>query len=570
MAPMGGMPGGMPNVDDIKAMEAEIDNFVRNLPVEQQKQFYKDVEELTGIMEKMSPDELNDFVGSVFSEAGLTETPKPPTAPQPATTTPAQEEKPKPAETKPAVVIMTAPSGPTEKALAMLDAIIDRTEEFMLKAQIIPELPGKMNKWVVQKKLTEVSAKIDWSTLETQIDAFKILLYELKETDPKTGVYRHIGNLIKDEALYNNLATLQVTLDAYVPQVYVPDFGLDMVSKESREAIRHVISQYLELFYLLKAPDAIKKILQAYESRAKELTEEEKKFAEKAKQDIEKPRRAAPGEKTPGTPVTPSQTYMPSPYEYDYSGGYGGYTPSYTPYSSYEPAPEPFGEGSAFGKYAGGKPTGGTKKKAAQGEEGEEKEGKGKDEKGKGGKEEKSKEKSPAFAKDDTAEYKMRRAIEKAEEIIDPLKEFDKIFPNFKDHFDTSNFDDTFINDKLKDLVNTIEMNNIQLKKTISDIKSFKKSLDKLNKPTKDHYKKELSKGLKDAIKFYKELHENILEVKDLLNIPIFKSKFSKDKLYVYFGEGTPSAAVLDKVPTVPVTMEQLDKTIQDFMKEVK
>src|ERR1700687_6026513 len=73
---------GGPSLEDIKAMEAEIDNFVKTLPPEQQKQFYKDVEELTGIMEKMTPEELNEFVGNVFTDAGLIE-PTPPTPPKP-------------------------------------------------------------------------------------------------------------------------------------------------------------------------------------------------------------------------------------------------------------------------------------------------------------------------------------------------------------------------------------------------------------------------------------------------------------------------------------------------------
>lgn len=565
------MPGGAmqaPSMEDIKAMEAEIDKFVQSLPPEQQKQFYKDVEELTGIMEKMSPDELNEFVGSVFSDAGLVEqAPKP--MPQP---TPAPKEEPTaPKETKPAVVITTAPSGPTEKALKMINGIIDRTEEFMLKAQIIPELPGKMDKWVVQKKLTEVSTKLDWESLEKQIDEFKLLLYSLLEKDPKTGIYKHIGNLIKDEALYNNLATLQVTLDAYVPLVYAPDFGLDKVSKESRAAIRQVVSQYIEAFYLLNIPAAIKKLAQIYDPRAKELSEEEKKAIEQARKEAERTRRAAPGEKTPGT----QPSYASSPYDYidNYYGGDYSYPSSYSPaIPSPEYAPlsdtqllEMSGKGSTGSSKAPGK---------KEGKEGKEEKESKESKEGKEGEKAATTKKIEEVKKDDTANRKMDRIITKIEDITEPFKLFGSVLTKFKDHFDNNDFDDAFIEDKLKDLVTSIEMINIQLKKATNDIKAFKKSLKDLNKTTQNHYKKELSKALKtkgnDIVSFYKTLMMQIKEMKSLMDLPVYKSKFNENKRYVFFNEGNPTGKVKEKVPAVPVTMDQLATTIEAFLKEVE
>ncbi|HLF67220.1 MAG TPA: hypothetical protein VI522_06335, partial [Gammaproteobacteria bacterium] len=51
-----------------RQLDQEIQAFVKTLPPEQQEQFHKDVEELTKVMEKMSEDELMEFVGSVLSE----------------------------------------------------------------------------------------------------------------------------------------------------------------------------------------------------------------------------------------------------------------------------------------------------------------------------------------------------------------------------------------------------------------------------------------------------------------------------------------------------------------------
>jgi len=565
-----GMPGQGPSVDDIKAMEQEIDNFVRSLPPEQQKQFYKDVEELTGIMEKMSPDELNEFVGSVFSDAGLTEPTPPPAKPTPTPTAVPKE------EAKPAVVITTAPSGPTEKALNMINSIIKRTEEFMRKAQIIPELQVKMNKWVVQKKLLEVTAALDWETVEVQIDELNVLLYSLREIDHKTGQYKHIGNLIKDEALYNNLATLQVTLEAYVPLIYAPDFGLEAVSKESRAAIREVLSQYLESFYLLNIPAAIKKVKLLYEPRAKELTEEEKKAAEQARKEAEKTRMAAPATKSSGTRAPYTSTPYNPPSSYDRGSSDYGYTPSSYGSYDYGTPSVPSGRAPSAAGGAGAKP-GTTAKAEGKGGKagGGEKEGAGAEETGeapgattKGGKTAAKEE-----IKEDPNILRKLSRITKIEDDIEKLKDksFGDTFKKFKDDFlngDLSNTDTT-IEARAKALENT----NTSLKKAIDDIKKFKKDdLGKLNKTEQDHYKKELSSSLKDVVKFYKALRDDVATIQQVASYPSEVAKFGKNKYYLYFGKGSPSADVKNKIdalyPKDRITMEQLDKTIQDFLKE--
>jgi len=566
-APMPSLPGlGQgPSLEEIKAMESEIDNFVRGLPPEQQKQFYKDVEELTGIMEKMTPDELNEFVGSVFSEAGLMEKP----APQPAKPAPKPEPvKTKKEEVKPAVVITTAPSGPTEKAVNMITAIIKRTEEFMRKAQIIPELQSKMNKWVVQKKLLEVTANLDWEVVETQIDELNVLLYSLKEKDPVTDQYKHIGNLIKDEALYNNLATLQVTLEAYVPNIYVPAFGLETVSKESRAAIREVLSQYLESFYLLNVPAAIKKVKALYEPRAKELKEEEKHLAEQAKMYVEQPRASAPAVRSPGTipPYTPAPYTPPSRYDYTPAPSY---TPTpYTPHS-YTPTTATPGKtlSAAGGGAAGGKA--GAAPKAEKGgvapsKEGE-KEGIAGGEKVAGAPDSGA---APTAAKDTALETKFYRLTAKIDDSTEILKEFKDDFKKFNTHFYADDFkeDDA----TLKTRVKAIEETNKALKKSTADIKKFKDDLKTANQATQDSYKKSLSSSLSDTVKFYQALYDDIGKIMVAASYPDRASHFKRNKYYIYFGKGTPSDAVQKEIPKVTVTMDELYKTIGDFIKEAK
>ena len=577
MAPMGNM--GMPSMDDIQAMEAEIDKFVRSLPPEQQKQFYKDVEELTNIMEKMTPDELNDFVGNVFTEAGLIEQPVPAKpAPKPEVTK-AKE------EAKPVIAVTTAPSAPTEKAVSMINAIIKRTEEFMRKAQVIPELQAKMNKWVVQKKLLDVTANLDWQTVETQIDELNVLLYHLKETDPVTGQYKHIGNLIKDEALYNNLATLQVTLDAYVPAVQIPPFGLETVSKESRAAIREVLSQYLEAFYLLNVPAAIKKVKALYEPRAKQLKEEEKQRAEKAYGEAQKTRTPAPAVKSPGTkaPSTPPTYSPPAPSRS------ADHTPSYTPSAAAPSAkseartPDIWEQNKTYqgrallnpkaapketkGGEKGKKPDTGKGKEETFGEETQEAPSTDGGTGGKGGTGGTS---GTPTQKDRNLDYKASRLAGKVDSGLEKLKAFEKEFKNIAAQF-TSSSDFKENDPKLKDRVAAMETAQSSLKSAISDMKKLKDDIKALSPEKQEDYKTLLPDYLSDAVKFYKSIRNSINT--EGATIRSYKATYQAShpiKYYIYFGEGTPPDPVKTAVPNVPVTLDVLGKAIDDFLNEAK
>lgn len=601
------MMGGMPSPDDLQQIEAEIDKFVRSLPPEQQAQFYKDVEELTGIMEKMSPDELTEFVGGVFTEAGLVE-PAPTPQIEPVSTptaTPTQE-------VKPPVLVTPALTGPTEKAIAMLDSIIDSTEEFLRKAQIIPELSGKMNKWVTQKKVKNAPAQMSWESLQSKIEEFNALLYTLQDKDPKSGEYRHIGNLLKNEALYNNLAKMQVSLQAYVPLVIVPEFGLDKVTKQSRAAIREVLNQYLEAFFLLDVITEIKKAQQLYEGRAKELTDEEKKFADKAKSETEKPRQQSAAVRSSGSAgkrsaydelygndygYKPSSSYSPSysPSSYDYD------TPSNVYGDSSPRSPSPRSSAGSSGDKSG--------KSAANddGGKGNKSDGSGKND-GKDGKDGKpsTDKKTDSDVKKDTAlEVQLLNMKEKLDATVEPLKKFDPIFTKFKEHIlDKKDFDaklksqDMASPDDFENLQKAIKSADDELQVVTTAITKFNKSLLKTNKATQDHYRKELEKTLKDSIKFYETLFTDLKAVKE--NPDLYKQNMHANKRYIFYGEDKAKAStrvkkveVIDPTitatatstepttmtdetatattpPAKPTTMADMFKTIEAFLNEVK
>lgn len=579
--PMGGMP--MPSPEELKLIESEIDNFVRSLPPEQQAQFYKDVEEMTHIMEQMSPDELNAFVEGVFTDAGL--------VPPADEASPASIEEPKemPAPTpevteQKAEPVVTAPASETQKAVQMIESIIQLTQNFLMKADTIPELPGKIDKWVTQQKLKNLTESLEWNQVRNQIENFNTTLHTLLEKDPKTKEYRHIGSLIKQESLYNNLSQLQKNLTTNVPKVEVPPFGLDKVSKESRAAIREIMSAYLEAFYSMQIPGDLTKLISLYETRAQELTEEEKKLGEKAYTASSQPRQQDPMGRVGGQGRGYSDYYGSSydtssydPYANYYGGGYSSsYPSSYSsdyyntsPSSSRSTADTSEKDSIAGGGYAG---SGARKSSASKGNDATATASKRSKTIAPDGITAEEDEKTPSAPsktakKDDAKDRKIMRIISDLETVTDAIKEYDAI-KKFHDHMrDAKAFEASYIKTTLTDFVGT-QMPTLerQLKKTTSDIKAFKRSL---KSEEKDRYKTELESGLKDQVDFYKKLRKEIQDI-ELMWDKKYSSSMQLDRKYVYFGQGkeNASAEVTAVLPEVPVTMFDLLKNINSFLDE--
>lgn len=282
----GGKPGQPAQLgpDDLKMleqMEQEINKFVNTLPPEEQKKFWNDVDELTKVMNNMSEEELLKFMEDVFKE----EAPPAPVAPlAPVAPTPAPE-LPKPVIEKPKEAEVVKPitlSKKQEDALKMIDSLIVKINNFLKKAQIVPDISIKVTAWIKKGKLTGLKATTTWAIIKSQIEELEKNLNKLKDRDPKTTHYKYIDALIADEGLYNNLAKLENSLAKFEPKIDVPSLGLGKLNRHSREALRSVIASLNEGITLLDIPAGLEKIFAGYETTAQSLKQAEEASVKKA------------------------------------------------------------------------------------------------------------------------------------------------------------------------------------------------------------------------------------------------------------------------------------------------
>jgi len=261
----------------MEASEA-IDDYVKTLSSEEQAEFNRAVEEVSEMIEGMSEEEFNKFLSEMF--AGEEETDKEAVLTPEEIPVEEEEEEEEP-------VVTPEQQRKIDNVLAMIDGITKEINLFITKVQSSPDLPGNIERWGKKGKIKEWPDKLAWADFKKQLESFVQKLYKVKEQDPKTKEYKYAGDLLEDETLFNNLAQLQVKLTKNVIKIEIPEFGLQKMSKKSKEVAKIVVITLTESIYTLKIPEALDTLFEKYEPKAekirKEEEEAEKKAAEAAK-----------------------------------------------------------------------------------------------------------------------------------------------------------------------------------------------------------------------------------------------------------------------------------------------
>ena len=533
-------------MQDLTTLEKEleetskaIDEYVSTLSPDEQEEFNKAVEEVTEMIENMSEEEFTQFLGEIGEEFPLEE-PKEEVI---------EEKDIKEEEIPTPEPVVKEEKGKQSQAILLIDAIITHTNSFVVKIASSPELPGKIEYWGKQGTIKEWPSTLQWKDFKQQLERFSQKLYKMKDRDSQTKKYKYIDNFIKDEALYNNLAQLKRQVTTYGPTIEIPEFGLEKLSAESKQATQKVANAYTEALYILKIPQALEKLFEEYEPVAKKVRAEEeaaeKKAAAEAKKKPTPERALVAGREAEGAdfgyPRTPA--YTPSAY------------PTYTP--TYGPSKIPKREEPTDLKKPG-KPT--------------------KPRPGKPGKPEPTEEKferAPALEKKDleseTALVKMR---ENLKEIAGIIERSDKL-KNIETHVTSE--------EPVDHTLAVIDVPPIKRKisDVISNIKAFKRRVQLLGSVQKKYYKEELKILVDEYKEPLKKVADAINAIKEKIDTDeAFDKSISDEKKYAYLGDEqaisriqkrapAEAKAIKDDIPH-PTSLYELKDEIENFIKTAK
>ena len=459
--------------EDLKFLEEaqkEVEKYVSNLPTEAalraqglseeqikkaetKEKFEREVERLS----KMSEEDLIKEIEKAIADVNVALTPQAEPELPPMSIRQEEERKPEP-----------KPVTPTNKqmaALQLIDALIMSIDNFLRKAQVMVELPGKIISWNKEGKLKGWPTNLTWNIFKDQIEDLDAKLKKLKDRDPKSNNYKYLDDFIKDESTFNNLTKVKDSLARYEPKIELSPFGIDKMTSESRQATRSVVLSLFEATGILAIPSGLDKIFEKYEPTAKKIKEAEE-AAQKRALEQSRAGRVPGGISVGGTPATSRERREGyGQYDYDHGG-------RYYPPSSYE---SPSRSGTEKGAQAPSKglgaPAAGKPSEAKKPEEGK-----------------KPEEKRESDKKADQFEGAYNTALDAFREVYDENDNFKNIEKHFKDK---NNFVDDVI-------VNAIKTATQSIGRATTAAKRLKGRLPSLNDAQKKEYKKAVKDGFKE------------------------------------------------------------------------
>ncbi len=197
-----------------------------------------------------------------------------------------------------------------EKAIDAINSLIAHTNSFIVKAATIPEMPSKVKRWS-KKKDIKIELDQTWNSLKADIERLVEQLNKVLERDQKTKEYYHIDELLKKEALLNNILKVQKNVVKLEPTVQeMPLLSVQKMEKKVKKAYQDIINEYHEALYVLQITAELKDLFTLFDPKAKKYRETEEKAVQEAERLGKRP--ATPAHPVAGGSRVPAPSYGPA------------------------------------------------------------------------------------------------------------------------------------------------------------------------------------------------------------------------------------------------------------------
>lgn len=501
----------LPTREQLKAQglsDIEIERGEKQGKIQTKEKFDEDVKRYS----EMSEEQLFAEMEKALAEVERASTPEAQPEYPPAGIYQGEQEAPTPTPTPTPAAKPAVSSNKQQAAIQLIDTLLGHINKFLSKSQVMVGLPGKITSWIKEGKLKNWPASLTWNSFRAQVEELQAKLNKIKDKDTKSGAYKYLDDLIKDEGTYNNLVKLKNDLAKSEPKISLGDFGVDAMTSVSRQAVRDTLLNLQEALANMGVLAALDKLIEKYEPTAKKIKETEEAAQKKA---LEESRRGR----------SPSYTTVGGypKYEGDYRGRYDfdrGAT-NYTPGKFETPEREKAREDSKKETKAGGG-------QAAGGKKADDKKPEGK----------KSAPEKPKREEDKTVTDLVKDFNAGIFDFYDAYEADQEMLSKIESHIN----DASFVEEKLyKELIPQATQG---ITKSIRAVNVLKRQLK--NKTLTDEQKKEVKKNIRDALKEAKKDLENMS--KQIENVSKSSAAatlvpgarpnplFTQAKKYAYFG----------------------------------
>lgn len=542
--PQDELPFSKEDIHKLEEAAKEVDEFVNTLPPEQQQAFNDEVAALTKEMEKMSEDELLEFIGNVLEMEELQDD--------------EQDEQPvQPAKQKQEIQQKVTHKEKVTKAMtSVLDLMTELAKNIanvLNKIQSIPDFTSQVETWAKQGKMSKWQTRLTWNKLKEEIENLQTKLYKANDKDTKTKEYKYLKDLSENITLKNNLEQLNNVLKKHEPKVKTPDFGLKALTDTSKNALQEIASSLSEAVYELEIPQALEKIFTKYEPKAAQLKKEAEK-KDKAAFDASKKTPRQERAKIAGRKDQSVRRGAGSDVYSDYSVGDYDY-----PYTSYTPARRSSGSTLSPTSYAPARS--GSASSAPSGKAGAPG---SKPEKADTKKDKKTENKKPAGRhKDDLSQKRLDKVESQLDKAMETLEENSGILINIENHITSAQ------------PVN-IDVAGNTLRKAIKQINKAIDLAEAFHRATKNVVNPAIKKSYYDDLQGLQDQHARVIDsvINQIDNIKRVEDthQITTDKKYAYLGGKDRSIAsdgVKDQVP-YPSSLYDLRTALSNLKRELE
>ncbi len=239
-----------------------------------------------------------------------------------------------------------APAAPVQESVAdatqassnvtaQLKVITKHTESLLLKCNNMPDLPGKVERWVTKGTLRNWDKSTQYSGMRNTIEKlnqyFQTLLTE-------TGEAWYGKYLNTNAAILDILGTLEKNLVVSEPLIEANTFGMKKIGAQSKKSLIAILDTFGDILNNKKLIDALLTAVEPYEPEAKKMRQLAADIQKKSEGAI---RRSSPS----GTVRTGTSDFggygsnqLSSGGYPSYGGGNAYYQPQYSGYNAASPS----------------------------------------------------------------------------------------------------------------------------------------------------------------------------------------------------------------------------------------
>ena len=341
-------------LQEYEQLQKSIDEYIAGLSPQEQQEFYEAQKMYEDMFNQMTEEERNQYMEELYKAAEEEMAQYYASLQGDEPIQPVEIQKENTAEKEEPIVEIEYTK--YSEIISIVEKILNRTESFLIKINSIPDIATRVVKWAESNDIKNWLPTTTWGSFLHTIELHYESIAKLLEKNNKTGLFKYLDGVLESKPLVELLKELSVEVDLQEPIIKIASFGLEPMTKDTKNALKKIITAYLTFDQKIQASNELQQAIAKFDPEAARLKQEEQAAIQAAQAGSVGIVPAAGTTTVPGGMYSPSSTY-PS---YQGGSGYSPYSGGYQPYNPTTPTTGSTTQSTQSGNATPGGGSGGT------------------------------------------------------------------------------------------------------------------------------------------------------------------------------------------------------------------